>query len=65
MGALGTTVVCGFLGSIKVQFRALVARDARRCLLSGTQLRSLVYVFDAPRTWEQPHAQILWNKDVT
>ena len=33
------------LGQIKVQFTAVVARDARRCLLSGTQLRTKGYTF--------------------
>ena len=45
LGALGTFVLRSFLGSIKVQFRAVVARDARRCFLSVTQHRSIGYAF--------------------
>ena len=33
------------IGKIKVKFTAVVARDARRCLLSGTQLRTKGYTF--------------------
>ena len=40
LGAMGEVQVKGFFGKIKVQFTAVVARDARRCLLSGTQLRT-------------------------
>ena len=37
--------VRGFTGKIKVQFTAVVARDARRCFQSGTQLRTKEYTF--------------------
>ena len=40
LGAIGEVQVKDFIGKIKVQFTAAVARDARRCLLSGTQLRT-------------------------
>ena len=43
LGASGTLVVRGFPSSVKVQFRVVAAPDARRCLLSGTQLRSMGY----------------------
>ena len=42
-------VVRSFLGSTKVQFRAVFARDARRFLLGVTQLRSMVYAFSVAR----------------
>ena len=35
LGALGEVQVRGFIGKIKVHFTAVVARDDRRCLLSG------------------------------
>ena len=38
LGAMGELQVRGVIGQIKVQFTAVVARDARRCPLSGTQL---------------------------
>ena len=41
LGDLGTIMVGSFLGSIMVQFRAVLARHASRCPLSGTQLRSM------------------------
>ena len=40
LGAVGEVLVRGFTGRVKVQFKAVIARDARRCLLSGTQLRA-------------------------
>ena len=45
LGPMGEVQVSGFSGEIKVQFTAVVARDARRCLLSGTQLRTKGYTF--------------------
>ena len=45
LGAMGEVHVRGFIGKIKVQFTAVVARDVRRCLLSGTQLRTKGYPF--------------------
>ena len=45
LGAMGEVQVRGFIGKIRVQFTAVVARDARRCLLSGTQLRTKGYTF--------------------
>ena len=45
LGAVGGLYVRSFIGKIKVQFTALVARDARRGLLSGTQLRTKEYTF--------------------
>ena len=44
-GAICEVLVKGFIGKVKVQFKAVVARDARRCLLSGTQLRAKGYTF--------------------
>ena len=41
LGAMGE--VRDFIGKVKVQFAAVVARDARRCPLSGTQLRTKGY----------------------
>ena len=43
LGAMDEVQVRGFIGIIKVQFTAAVAPDARRCLLSGTQLRTKRY----------------------
>ena len=40
LGAIGEVLVNGFIGKVKVHFKAVVARDVRRCLLSGTQLRA-------------------------
>ena len=40
LGATGEVQVRGFIRKVKVQFTAAVARDARRCLLSETQLRT-------------------------
>ena len=37
---MGEVQVKSFIGTIKIQFTAVVARDARRRLLSGTQLRT-------------------------
>ena len=45
LGATGELLVRGFIGQIKVQFAAVVARDARPCFLSGTQLRTKGYTF--------------------
>ena len=45
LGAMGQVQARRFNGQIKVQFTAVVARDARRCLLSGTQLRTKGYTF--------------------
>ena len=45
LGAMGEVQVRGFVVKIKVQFTAVVARDARRCLLSGTQLRTKGLMF--------------------
>ena len=45
LGAMVEVQVRGFIGKIKVQFTAVVARDARRCLLSGTQLRTKGHTF--------------------
>ena len=45
LGAIGEVLVKGFIGKVKVQFKVVVARDARRCLLSGTQLRAKGYTF--------------------
>ena len=45
LGAMGEVQARGFIGKIKVQFTAVVARDARRCLLSGPQLRTKGYTF--------------------
>ena len=45
LGAMGEVQVIGFIGQFKVQFTAVVARDARRCLQSGTQLRTKGYTF--------------------
>ena len=45
LGAMGEVQVRSFIGKIKVQFTAVVARDARPCLLSGTQLRTKGYTF--------------------
>ena len=42
---MGEVQVRGFIGEIKVQFRAVVAREARRCLLGGTQRRTKGYTF--------------------
>ena len=42
LGAMGEVQVGSFIGKIKVQF---TARDARLCLLSGTQLRTKGYTF--------------------
>ena len=44
-GAMGEVHVRGFIGKIKVQFKAVDAQDARRYLLSGTQLRTKGYTF--------------------
>ena len=41
--SLGDLLVRGFLWETKVQFTVVVARDARRCLLRGTQLRGKRY----------------------
>ena len=38
-------LVRGFIGRVKVEFKAVVARGARRCLLSGTKLRAKGYMF--------------------
>ena len=40
---MGEAQVRGFKGKTKVQFTAVVVRDGRRCLLSGTQLRTKGY----------------------
>ena len=40
-----TRDVRGFIGKVKVQVTAVVARDARRCLLRGKQLRTKGYTF--------------------
>ena len=40
LGAMGEVQVRGFIGKINFQFTAVVARDARRCPQSGTQLRT-------------------------
>ena len=45
LGAMGKVLVRNFIGGTKVQFIATVAKDARRCLLSGTQLRAKGYTF--------------------
>ena len=42
---MGEVQVRGLIGKIKVQFTAVVARDSKRCLLSGTQLRTRGYTF--------------------
>ena len=46
---IGAMQVRRFVGKTKVQFTAVVARDARRCLLSGTQLRTKEYTFTLNR----------------
>ena len=43
LGAMGEVQVRGLIDKIKVHFKAVVARDARRCLLSGIQLRTHGY----------------------
>ena len=43
--ATGEVQVRCFIEKIEVQFEAVVARDARRCLLSGIQLRTHGYTF--------------------
>ena len=45
LGAMGEVQVGCFIGKIKVQFTAVAARDARRCLLGGTKLRTKEYTF--------------------
>ena len=45
LGAIGEVLVRGSVGRVKVQFTAVFARDARRCLLSGTQLTAKRYTF--------------------
>ena len=45
LGAMGEVQVRYFIEKIKVQFTAVVTRDARRCFLSGTQLRTKGYTF--------------------
>ena len=40
---MGELLVKRFIGQTKVQFTAVVARDARRCFMSGTQLRAKGY----------------------
>ena len=40
LGAIGELHVRSFTEKTKVRFTTVVARDARRCLLSATQLRS-------------------------
>ena len=49
LGAMGEVQVRRFVGKTKVQFTAVVARDARRCLPSGTQLRTKEYTFTLNR----------------
>ena len=44
-GVLGMILAKGFFCSRKLHLRAAVAREARRCLLSGTQLRPQGYTF--------------------
>ena len=43
LGAMGEVQVRGFIGKNQSSFTAVVARDARRCLQSGTQLRTKGY----------------------
>ena len=57
-------MVRSFLCSTKVQFRAVVARDARRFLLGVTQLRSMVYAFSVASEWDLRLATVLKNEDV-
>ena len=45
LGPMGDVQARGPTCKIKVQFKAVVARDARRCLLSGTKLRTNGYTF--------------------
>ena len=64
LGALGTLLVRSFLCSITVQFRAVVARGVGRCVLGGTQPRSMGYAFLFARKWALRHAPVLWNEGV-
>ena len=45
LGAIGEVLVRNFQWTKKVQFTAVGARDARRCFLSGTQLRAKGHTF--------------------
>ena len=45
LGAMGVVQIRGFIGKIEVQFTTVVARDARRCLPSGTKLRTQGHTF--------------------
>ena len=54
LGAVGELHVRSFIGKIKVQF-TVVARDARRYLLSGTQLRTKVTRVTTLNQHEVPH----------
>ena len=47
--AMGEVQVRRFIGKIEVQFTAVVARDATRCLLSVTQLRTKECTFTLNR----------------
>ena len=43
LGALGTVKVRGFLNGQRVEFEAVVATKAQKCLLSGVKLRENGY----------------------
>ena len=45
LGAMGDLLVRGFMAKTQVQFRVVVARDARRCFLTGPQLRAKGHPF--------------------
>ena len=45
LGAMGDLLVRGFMAKTQVQFRVVVARDARQCFLSGPQLRAKGHPF--------------------
>ena len=44
LGALGTVKVRGFLSGQRVEFEAVVARKAHKCLLRGVKLRENGYL---------------------
>ena len=54
IGATGEVQAKGFIEQIEVPFTAVVGRDARRCLFSGTQLRTKGYTLTLNSTREIP-----------
>ena len=64
LGAMGALHVRGFIRKIKIQFTA-VARDARRCLLSGTQNEGIHVHVESTREFPHTTRRRRKSNDVT